>query len=486
MKQEFKMRGWKTLAVSSVASAVLFASSLALPGHSAEEQQRSASLRGVAQIGGFADLIEQVEPSVVTIEVRTTMQAQPSGFGGDPRAEEFFRRFFGERGQAPSQPRQAQGVGSGFIVDEAGFIVTNNHVIDGADSVTVRLSDDREFDAEIVGYDEQTDLALLKIDARNLSASTMGDSDSTRVGDWVVAIGNPFGLGGTATAGIVSARSRDIRSGPYDDYLQIDAPINRGNSGGPVFNMDGEVVGVNTAIFSPNGGSVGIGFAIPANQVKGIVDELRSSGSVDRGWLGVQLQNIDDNLAESLGLDSQDGALVADVVKDSPAERAELEVGDIIIGYDGETVANGKELARKVGESDSGDKAVLNILRDGEEIDLKVQLGDAETQMASTGSEQTLKELGMSLAPLTDDLRERLDIEQDVTGAVVLKVDPNGSAAEQGIRRGDILMKVGREVIDSPKVLEKALAKAKKTGRGSVPVLVRRGDVQQFMSVPVG
>jgi serine protease Do len=486
MKQEFKNKGWKTLAVSSVASAVLFATSLALPGHSAEQQQGSASLCGVAPTGGFAELIEQVEPSVVTIEVRTTMQAQPSGFGGDPRAEEYFRRFFGERGQAPSQPRQAHGVGSGFIVDEAGFIVTNNHVIDGADSVMVRLSDGREFDAEIVGYDEQTDLALLKIDARNLSASTMGNSDSTRVGDWVVAIGNPFGLGGTATAGIVSARSRDIRSGPYDDYLQIDAPINRGNSGGPVFNIDGEVVGVNTAIFSPNGGSVGIGFAIPVNQVKGIVDELMTSGSIDRGWLGVQLQNIDDNLAESLGLDSQDGALVADVLKDSPAARAELEVGDIIIGYDDETVTNGKELARLVGESDSGDNAVLNILRDGKEIDLKVQLGDAETQIASTGSEQNLEGLGMSLAPLTDDLRERLDIEQGVTGAVVLKVDPNGSAAEQGIRRGDILMKAGREVIDSPRDLEKALAKAKKSGRGSVPVLVRRGDVQQFMSVPVG
>ena len=483
MNEQKINRGWRTLAISSVVSAILLASSITLPGHSATDGSPIGPVAGTDVRNGFADLIEQVEPSVVTIEVSTTMAARPSAFGGDPRAEEFFERFFGQRGAPPMQPRQAQGVGSGFVIDESGYIVTNNHVIEGADTVTVRLINGDEFEADVIGFDPQTDLALLKIDADNLAASSLGDSDDTRVGDWVVAIGNPFGLGGTATAGIVSARSRDIRSGPYDDYLQIDAPINRGNSGGPVFNTDGEVVGVNTAIFSPNGGSVGIGFAIPINQVREIVDELRSDGSIDRGWLGVQLQNIDKDLAASLDLRSRDGALVSDVVAGSPAQRAGIEVGDVIIGFDDEDVANSRELARLVGNSDSGDKSTVVVVRDGEELDLKVRLGDAATQIASNDNEEKMQELGMTLAPLTEDLRQRLDIDEGVDGAVVVRVDPNGSAAASGLRRGDILMRADRKSIESPRDVENALSAARKKGRSSVPVLVKRCECQQFLSL---
>jgi serine protease Do len=480
-------RGWKTFAVSTFASAVLISASMALPSHSAPEQTASAGMAALGAGPGFADLVELVEPSVVTVEVTKLATSQSSGFNGDPRTEEFFKRFFGPGGQGSQQQqqRQSQGVGSGFIIDSDGYVVTNNHVISGADSITVRMNDDRQYDAEVIGYDEKTDLALLKIDAEDLVVSTLGDSDTTRVGDWVVAIGNPFGLGGTATAGIVSARGRDIRSGPYDDYMQIDAPINRGNSGGPVFNIAGEVVGVNTAIISPNGGSVGIGFAIPANQVKNIVYELKNNGSVDRGWLGVQLQNIDDDLADGLGLNSEQGALVADVVADSPAERAGIGVGDVILGYENNDVSDARELSRLVGGSDNGDRVSMSIWRNDELIDVDVVLGDAEASIAAAGKEKDFKDLGLTVTPLNDELRQRLNIEPGVTGAVVVNVDPNGKAAEHDLRPGDVLLQVDHEPISSLKDLEKSLAKAKKKGRNSVPVLVRRGDMQQFATLPV-
>jgi len=479
---------WKTFAVSTFASAVLISASMALPSHSAPEQTASAGIAALGAGPGFADLVELVEPSVVTVEVTKLATSQSSGFNGDPGSEEFFKRFFGPGGQGPQQrqqQRQSQGVGSGFIIDSDGYVVTNNHVISGADSVTVRMNDDRQYDAEVIGYDEKTDLALLKIDADDLIVSTLGDSDTTRVGDWVVAIGNPFGLGGTATAGIVSARGRDIRSGPYDDYMQIDAPINRGNSGGPVFNIAGEVVGVTTAIISPNGGSVGIGFAIPANQVKSIVNELKNNGSVDRGWLGVQLQNIDDDLADGLGLNSAQGALVSDVVAGSPAERAGVGVGDVIIGYENDDVSDARELSRLVGGSDSGDRISMSIWRNDKQIDVEVVLGDAEASIAAVGEEKDFKDLGLTVKPLNDDLRQRLNIEPGVSGALVVDVDPNGKAAEHGLRPGDVLLQVDHEPISTLKDLEESLAKAKQKGRNSVAVLVKRGDLQQFATLPV-
>ena len=478
-------RARRTFVISVIASAVLITGSVVLPGYSAAKNLGETQVTRSVSGEGFANLIEQVEPSVVTIEVDKVMRSQPSGFSGDPRAEEFFERFFGPRGTNPSEQGRMKGAGSGFVVDEAGYIVTNNHVIADADTVSVRLHDDRQFNAEVVGTDEKTDLALLKIDADGLPATSFGDSDGTRVGEWVVAIGNPFGLGGTATAGIISARGRDIRSGPYDDFLQIDAPINRGNSGGPVFNTRGEVVGVNTAIYSPNGGSVGIGFAIPSNQVQDIVEELRNDGMVDRGWLGVQLQNIDEELADGLGLPSQQGALIADVLSDSPAEDAGIEVGDVVLAYNDRDVTNAKTLSRIAGGSDSGDRVTLKIHRDGEAIEVEVTLGSADNPLAMGGTEQKWDDLGLALSPLTDDLRSQLGVSDDVFGAVVVKIDPNGKAAKQGLQRGDILVKADRKQIKTPGDLKLAMKEAKNKGRSSVPVLIRRGDMQRFSTLPV-
>jgi serine protease Do len=490
MTIETKQRVRTTFAMSAIASAALIAGSIALPAYSSANNATNVQPLVTVPETGFADLIALVEPAVVTIEVDKIVQPQLSGFNGDPRSEQFLERFFGSRGMSPPQPDRVQGAGSGFLIDDEGYIVTNNHVIANAERVSIRLPDDRQFTAEVVGVDDKTDLALLKIEADNLTAIDFGNSDAMRVGDWVVAIGNPFGLGGTATVGIISARSRDIRSGPYDDYLQIDAPINMGNSGGPIFNTSGQVVGVNTAIFSPNGGSVGIGFAIPANQVKEIVAELKSNGKVDRGWLGVQLQDIDQELADGLGLESQSGALIADVVADSAAAHAGVEVGDVVLSYNGQEVLNAKSLSRIVGSSDGGDKVTLGVLRGEDNLELEVILGDmvesAKLAGNTANAQQELKDLGLALSPMTDELRNQLGVDSDTSGAVVVNIDPNGLAARKGLRRGDVLVKAGGAPIDGPNDLEKALKTAKKLGRKSVPILVKRGDSQQFSTLPVG
>jgi serine protease Do len=456
---------------SALAAAVLIAAAWSTPGRAAAPDE------------GFADLVEQVEPSVVSIEITKSAGVRPMQFGGDPRAQEFMQRFFGMPGQG--EPRPAKGAGSGFVVEPDGYIVTNNHVIDGADDVSVRFVDGRELAATIVGQDDKTDLALLKVDALDLATVDFGDSDDTRVGDWVVAIGNPFGLGGTATAGIVSARGRDIRSGPYDDYLQIDAPINQGNSGGPVFNTEGKVVGVNTAIFSPNGGSVGIGFAIPSNQVSEIVAELKTEGTVSRGWLGVSLQSLDAELAASLGLDDAGGALVAAVVPNSPAMKAGLQPGDVITGYDGDDVADARALSRLVGAADPGDKVSLEVWRGDAHTKISAKLGVPENAVASSRSEQSIDDLGLSVAPLDDALRSRLGVEDDIQGAVVSRVEPGSKASGQGIRRGDILLEVDRQPVTSAADLLAVVAAAQGEGRDSVPVLIRRGEAQRFAVLPV-
>lgn len=331
----------------------------------------------------FADIVERVSPAVVNIAV--TAQLRPAalaGPGGRVPADEFFERFFGmpDRPGNPAMPRQRTGQGSGFIVDRDGYIVTNQHVVDGAEHVVVTLQSGEQLEATVIGQDSRTDIALLKVDSdAALPALEFGDSDRARVGDWVLAIGNPFGLGGTATAGIVSARGRDIRSGPYDDYLQIDAPINLGNSGGPVFNADGEVIGINTAIFSVNGGSVGIGFAIPANQAEDVVDELKANGSVNRGWLGVQIMDLDAERAASLGLGDAGGAVVAELVVGGPAARAGIEAGDVIVELDGERVESARALGRMVGDRDAEDRVSVGLYRNGERLSLGVTLGDLAT-----------------------------------------------------------------------------------------------------------
>lgn len=359
-------------------------------GFQAEDNVGASGPAAVAPPGAvsFADVVERVSPAVVNIVVTKRARSMPTavwpdGFPRGGEFEQFFRRFFDAPGgtpEGPRFPRQIRGAGSGFVIDGEGYIATNQHVIDGAEGIVVTLQSGEQLEAVVIGADERTDLALIKVDASHeLPALEFGDSDRARVGEWVLAIGNPFGLGGTATAGIISARGRDIQSGPYDDFLQIDAPINSGNSGGPVFNTDGEVIGVNTAIYSPNGGSIGIGFAIPANQAADILDELREEGRIERGWLGVSIRNVDRELAESLGLDNARGAQIAGVEEGSPADRAGLVDGDVVVEFNGERVDSARTLGRLVGSRDAEERVSIEVWRDGETLELSVELGELST-----------------------------------------------------------------------------------------------------------
>jgi serine protease Do len=445
----------------------------------------------------FADVIESVSPAVVNISVAKVETAPTSfqfrggpGFGGDQSLPfEFFERFF--NGDPRGFQRRSEGQGSGFLIDASGYIVTNNHVAGGADEITVTLQDGRKFDAELVGNDARTDLALIKIEATGLPYVAFGDSDEARVGDWVVAIGNPFGLGGTATAGIISARGRDIRfdASQYsdNDYLQLDAPINFGNSGGPVFNTAGQVVGVNTAIFSPNGGNVGIGFAIPANQAKDIVADLRENGSVERGWLGVQIQDLDEDLAQSLRMDGTDGAVVVDVVDDSPAARGGLQVGDVITRFNDREVDSSRTLSRAVASATPNTGAKVTVWRDGRNRELTVELGEAANETVAAagsggGAAQGQASLGLSLRPLADGERGALGLPSDVNGVVVADVAPGSPAAEKGIRPGDVITRVNQKPVNSVGDAVAALNAAREAEETAL-LLVRRGDSQRFVAL---
>jgi serine protease Do len=449
--------------------------------------------------GSFADVIESVSPAVVNIAVSKVETTAPTMFQysqpGFPQGrqypfDEFFERFFGPNGPNGQQEmprRRSEGQGSGFLIDASGYIVTNNHVAGDAEKITVTFQDGRELDAKLVGRDAKTDLALIKVEATGLPYVAFGDSDRARVGDWVVAIGNPFGLGGTATAGIISARGRDIESGPYDDYLQLDAPINFGNSGGPVFNTSGEVIGVNTAIFSPNGGNIGIGFAIPSNQAKTIVADLKENGSVERGWLGVQIQNLDGDLAESLGLPNQKGALVAEVVGDGPAAKAGVQAGDVITRFNGQEIDSTRTLSRVVAEAPPSRPAMVTVWRDGRSRELTVQLGEADQeQVAAAGpagqNEQGGAALGLALRPLTEQDRTQLDLPSDVQGALVANVAPGSEAAEKGIRPGDVITSVNQQRVQNVGEAVAALNEAKANG-GRALLLVRRGESQRFVAL---
>jgi serine protease Do len=374
------------------------------------------------------------------------------------------------------------------LIDASGYIVTNNHVAGGADEITVTLQDGRKFEATLVGSDSRTDLALLKVDTgSNLPYVAFGDSDEARVGDWVVAIGNPFGLGGSATAGIISARGRDIRSGPYDDYLQLDAPINSGNSGGPVFNVAGEVVGVNTAIFSPNGGNIGIGFAIPANQAKDIVADLKESGSVERGWLGVQIQDLDEDLAASLGLSDTEGALVNAVVGDGPAARGGVQAGDVITRFNGRDVDSPRTLSRVVAAATPNTGANVTVWRDGRSRDLTIELGEAQNEAVAAvtpggGGAQGSAALGLTLRGLTDGDRASLGLDGDVVGAVVTAVAPGSAAAEKGIRPGDVITRVNQQDVTNVADAVTALNGVRERDETAL-LLVRRGDGQRFVAL---
>jgi serine protease Do len=423
--------------------------------------------------GAVADLVERASPAVVTIlatqERTAEMTPDQWTFGPGSPFEEFFRQFGPPEG-GPSGPGQPQphtegvSLGSGFVMEEDGFIVTNDHVVDDATSVKVRFNDDKEYDAKVIGTDQQTDLALLKIEADNLPYLPLGDSDSIRVGEDVIAVGNPFGLGGTVTRGIVSAVSRDINAGPYVDFIQTDAAINRGNSGGPLLNLEGEVIGVNSAIYSPNGGSVGVGFAIPSNTVEYVVAQLRDDGAVERGWLGVSIQGVTPDIAEAVGLDEPYGALVAEVVEGSPAEGT-LETGDVIIGFNGERVASSRELPKLVAAAAPDRDASIDVLRDGEKQSLTLKLGRLDSeQMAAldpSGQEEqpgtASERLGATLSAVTPAAREQLQLSDDIDGVVITSLQNDGLAAESGLLVGDVILQVSGAEVQTPRDVDAAL-----------------------------
>ncbi len=447
----------------------------------------------------FADLAERLLPSVVNISTTQVIQSRdrpeiPQAPPGSP-FEDFFREFFDRN--APERSRRATSLGSGFIVDSAGFVVTNNHVIAEADEISVILQDNERYEATVVGRDPKTDLALLKIDAgRDLPALEWGNSSVARVGDWVVAIGNPFGLGGSVTAGIISARQRDINAGPYDNFLQTDASINRGNSGGPLFNLDGQVIGVNTAIFSPTGGSVGIGFSIPSSLAERVVAQLRDFGRTKRGWLGVRIQTVTDEIAESLGLDSARGALVASVTEGGPAQDGKIEAGDVVLSFDNRPIDQMRELPRIVADTEIGGEVDVEVWRRGAMVDLRVTVGELEEDTAVLASVETgavpeesqtgtIESLGLVLATLNDDLRLEHGVQDDAVGVLVTSIEEGGPAAEKGLRQGDLIMEVSQEEVRTPAQVAAQVAAAQEADRRSVLLLVNRNGELRFVAVRI-
>lgn len=452
------------------------------------------------QIPSFADVVQNVTPAVVSVRVKA--KVQPAGddsmFG--PRAFEdlpddhplkrFFREFrgdndsgrkFGHRERRNATPRPI-GQGSGFFITEDGYLVTNNHVVEGGSEFTVVTDSGTEMDAKLIGTDPRTDLAVLKVDSSEKFAYVaFADDGKVRVGDWVVAVGNPFGLGGTVTAGIVSARGRDIGAGPYDDFLQIDAAVNRGNSGGPTFNLNGEVVGVNTAIFSPSGGNVGIAFAIPASTAKEVVQDLMKNGSVSRGWLGVQIQPVNKDIAESLGLSAEKGALVSDVPGDGPAKKAGITAGDVITAVDGKEVASPKELARVIGAVQPGKTVEVTLWRNGKSETVKVDLA----KMPGSDKQAKAEQETPDQANLLEDLGLTVTRAEDGKGVVVTDVEPGSDAADRGIQAGDVIVSVNSKDVSSGDDVTSAVAEAAKAGRKAVLMQVMRDDTSRFVALPV-
>jgi serine protease Do len=452
-----------------------------------------AAAPGIASAdAALADLVERVSPSVVTVFTTQDASAEVTGgqqFGfpeGSP-LEDFFRRFGMPNGiPAPQGNAPQHGLGSGFLLDSDGYIITNNHVVEDASEVKVKLDDKRELVAKVIGTDKQTDLALLKIDAKNLQHVTLGDSDKLRVGDDVVAVGNPFGLGRTVTSGIVSALARDINAGPYVDFIQTDAAINRGNSGGPLFDTAGNVVGVNSAIYSPNGGSVGVGFAIPSNTVKTVVAQLRDGGSVARGWLGVAIQGVTPDIAEALGLAEPKGALVASVADDGPS-HAVLKSGDVIVSFDGKPVNESRDLPKLVGATKAGSNVAVDILRNGKPETVKVKIGTLPTERHAANSASpdnrdgtASEKLGATLSALSPDARQQLGLDDSVQGAVVTSLKGDGPASSAGLQVGDVIVQVGSQPVAGPGDLETALGKL--TTDAALLLVNRHGD-QIFVGV---
>lgn len=439
----------------------------------------------------FADQVEQLSPAVVNISTTTIVSEGPGmdmpQFPPGSPFEEFFKNFGDENRQ-----RRASSLGSGFIINAEGIVVTNFHVIENAEEITVTLSDETSFTAKVLGQDQKTDIAVLKIDPGDtaLTAVPFGDSDSLRVGDWVLAIGNPFGLGGTVTAGIVSARGRDIGNGPYDDFIQTDASINRGNSGGPLFNTDGQVIGINTAIFSQSGGSVGIGFAISSNLAKRVTKQLVEFGTTRRGWLGVFIQEVTSDIAETLGLEGSGGALVSSVNENSPADIAGLEPGDVILSFDGKKIERMRDLPRIVAETDIGTTVVVEIFRGGRLSTVEVTLGELEKAELvglvgeqPEGDAQTLDRLGFTVDDLDGELAAELGLDDTLTGVVVTEVAADSPAMEKGVEPGDIIRRFGQRRVDSAADLAASVAETLDAGRSGVLLLIERDGRERFVQI---
>ncbi len=449
---------------------------------------------------GFADIVEKVKPAVISVRVKMNAGPQMMGLEGNTPfppgspMERFFRRFGmpdGENG-LPNMPRQPRnrmitGQGSGFLISADGYAVTNNHVVDKAENVEVVADDGKTYSAKVIGTDPRTDLALIKIEGRNDFPFVKLGDHAPRVGDWVLAVGNPFGLGGTVTAGIVSARGRDIGAGPYDDFIQIDAPVNKGNSGGPTFDVDGNVIGVNTAIFSPSGGSVGIAFAIPADTVKSVVAQLKDKGTVTRGWIGVQIQPVTAEIADSIGLKTPHGALVAEPQANGPAAKAGIQAGDVITAVNGNSVKDARDLAKQIGGMAPGASAKLSVWRKGDEKTITLTLGELPKQQEaradateSNPSGADVPKLGLTLAPAGKVAGSGNE------GVVVTNVDPDGIASEHGFKTGDVILEVAGKKVASPADVRSVLSEASKDGKRSVLMRVKSGEGTKFVAIRLG
>jgi serine protease Do len=465
--------------------------------------QPAAPARAERSEAPFAEVFAQLAGRIVGVVVNISTQAAPPAAKAPVESppsspgttlDEMFRDFFGDKGAPGAPGPRVASLGSGFIIDPSGLIVTNNHVIANAEQITVTLSDDTALQAQVVGRDAVTDLALLKVDVKTpLPAASWGDSNKARVGDWVLAIGNPFGLGGSVTAGIISATARDIHSSPYDDYLQTDASINRGNSGGPMFDLAGEVIGINTVIYSPSGGSIGIGFAIPSALAQPIIEQLKATGKVERGWIGARIQPVTDDIAESVGLDKARGAMIAAIDPDSPAVQAKLQPGDVILSYDGKPIDRSRQLPRLVAATAPDKPVKATIWRDGKEQEVELKsaaLNPNRPPPAPPPPEKpkpapSVEAFGLKLAKPSPELRKQFSLPDGVNGVVITEVPPNSAGAGQGLRPGDLVIAIGHAAVTGPDGVPPLVAAAKKVGLKKVLVRVEREGNTRFVALPV-
>jgi serine protease Do len=480
--------------VAGLGAAVLITGTGVVPQGSVPALSATAHAQTIARPAGFADLAEEVKPAVISVRVKID-GAQTMKFGEDEpmqpgsQLENFLRRFGMPDGMIPNLPQgrgSTMGQGSGFFMSADGYAVTSSHVVGKAERVDVVTDDGKTYTAKVVGVDPKTDLALIKVDGRNDFPFVALAEKAIRIGDWVLAVGNPYGLGGTVTAGIVSARGRDIGAGPYDDFIQIDAPINKGNSGGPTFDVDGNVIGVNTAIYSPSGGSVGIAFAVPAATVKTVVDQIKTKGVVTRGWIGIQIQPVTAEIADSLGLEKAEGALVAEPQSGGPAAKAGIQAGDLITTLNGEAVKDARDLARKIGAMAPGSNVTLGTLRKGDAKTVSLTLGELpqEPRARAGVEERTIAgreapRLGLTLVPAGNVAGAGSE------GVVVTAVDPSGPAAEHGFKTGDVILDVAGKAVSNPAEVRKALMDARADAKRTVLIRVKSGEATKFVAIPI-